>query len=112
MALISGDSVPLRRPDLVTVEAEDQLLVHYPGLLDTVSLNVSAQAILELCDGQRTVAELSQELAEECGYPIEVLTNDVKCALAQFDKLGVVTLCDGKVDCCRDSDSLRVAEQP
>lgn len=90
MGSISDHSVPLRRSDLVTIEAEDQLHVHYPGLLDTISLNASAQAILSLCDGTRTVARLSHQLAEECNYSVEVLTADVKCALLQLEKYGIV----------------------
>ena len=92
MGTISDDKIPLRRPDLVTVVADGQLLVHYPGMLDTLSLNVSAQAILDLCDGKRTISQLSRQLAEESGYPLDVLTTDVKCAVAQLDKFGIVTL--------------------
>jgi hypothetical protein len=73
--------------------------VHYPGLRDAISLNISAQAILELCDGKQTIAQISQQLADECGYPVDVLTADVKCAVAQFDKFGVVTLSRNKADC-------------
>lgn len=96
MPALSDGSVPLRRPDLVTVEADDHLLVHHPGLRDPLSLNISAQAILELCDGTRTIAQLSQQLADECGYPVEILTADVKCTISQFDKFGVVSLSDGQ----------------
>ena len=98
MIPLTDGSVPLRRSDLVTVEADDQLLVHYPGLRDPLSLNVSAHAILELCDGKRTITELSHLLAEECHYPVEILTADVKCTIAQFDKFGVVTLRDSKAE--------------
>ena len=37
----------------------------------------TAVAVLQLCDGQRTVEDIAAKLAEEYSAPVDVITNDV-----------------------------------
>ena len=37
----------------------------------------TAVAVLQLCDGQRTVEDIAEKLAEEYSAPVDVITNDV-----------------------------------
>jgi pyrroloquinoline quinone biosynthesis protein D len=37
----------------------------------------TAVAVLKLCDGQRTVEEIAETLAEEYSAPVETITTDV-----------------------------------
>ena len=92
MGQVLDEAAPVKRGDLAIIEADGQWLLHYPGLSDAICVNASAQAILDLCDGRRTVAQIAAQLADECGYPLTVLTADVKCALGQLEKHGIVTL--------------------
>jgi PqqD family protein of HPr-rel-A system len=81
---------PRRAPDIVTSEVLDELVAYAPASSQAVSLNASARAIWELCDGTRTVDEICAELSEEAGVTAEALRGDVTDALARFRELGLV----------------------
>jgi pyrroloquinoline quinone biosynthesis protein D len=55
-------------------------------------LNATAAAVLTLCDGRRTSAELVAELAGRYDSPVEVLAGDVCELLAQFRERGLIVL--------------------
>jgi coenzyme PQQ biosynthesis protein PqqD len=54
------------------------------------SLNDSARAIWELCDGQRTVADLCRELGERFACEESQLLSDVTRTVAQLQQLGLL----------------------
>lgn len=63
-----------------------------PGQEIGVSLNRSARAIWELCDGRRTLAEISQELGRDLGCPGDELLDDVEAAVRQLSELSLVEM--------------------
>ena len=85
---------PIARPrqvaGIVTSEVLDELVAYSPATSQAVSLNPSARAIWELCDGTRTVDEICAELAEAAGASVEVLRADVTSTLDRFRELGLV----------------------
>lgn len=73
-----------RQVDRVTGGA---LLLHPEG---AVELSESANAIVALCDGTRTVEEITTALAEEFEAPVEALRGDVAACLAELAARGLL----------------------
>ena len=85
-------SKPRRREGIEVHGVQDELVLYVPGREVGVSLNRSARAIWELCDGQRTLAEISQELGQEVGCPGDDLLADVEAAVKQLSELDLVAM--------------------
>ena len=70
----------------------DKHMLLYPehGLM----LNDSAAAILQLCDGQATVAQIAQTLAEKSGGAREKVEADVLAFVTTMSARGLITLGD------------------
>jgi pyrroloquinoline quinone biosynthesis protein D len=66
---------------------EKHLLLFPEGVL---VLNPTAHAVLALCDGQRTVADIIQTLAAQ--YANDALAGDVRDLLEKLADKGLVTL--------------------
>jgi pyrroloquinoline quinone biosynthesis protein D len=66
---------------------EKHLLLFPEGVL---VLNPTAHAVLALCDGQRTVAEITQTLAAQ--YANDTLAGDVRDLLQTLADKGLVSL--------------------
>lgn len=58
-----------------------------------VALNGSAAAVLELCDGERSVADIVDQLGTR--HPGADLAQDVRDLLTRLEELGVVIHADG-----------------
>jgi hypothetical protein len=85
-------SKPRRREGIEAHSVLDELVLYVPGQELGVSLNPSARAVWELCDGQRTLAEISQELGQDVGCPGDDLLADVEAAVRQLSELGLVEM--------------------
>ena len=85
-------SRPRRQEGIEAHGVQDELVLYVPGREVGVSLNRSARAIWELCDGRRTLAEISQELDQEVGCPGDELLADVGAAVRQLSELGLVEM--------------------
>lgn len=59
-----------------------------------LSLNDSAASILQLCDGQATVAQIAQTLAEKTGGAREKIEADVLAFVTTLSERGLVTIGD------------------
>jgi hypothetical protein len=81
---------PSQNPGVVTSEVLDELVAYSPASSQAVSLNVSARAIWELCDGARTVDDICNELSNLAGMPPEALRPDVQAAIDQMRDLGLL----------------------
>ena len=55
------------------------------------TLNTSAWAVWDLCDGTRTVAQIARELSAAVGHPFDAVLQDVHAVVRQ---LGTLTLLD------------------
>jgi len=83
---------PSRHPDVAASEVLDELVLFVPGADRVVSLNSSARAIFEHCDGVRTLGEICAALASLVGRAPAELEVDVRAAIAQLLELGVLTM--------------------
>lgn len=70
----------------------DEMLLYSSNEEMAFSLNGSAKAIWELCDGSRTITEISQELGRCFGASGEALLPDVIAAITQLHQLGLLKL--------------------
>ncbi len=64
----------------------DEIVLYFPEREVAFSLNSSAKAIWELCDGKHTVNEISQELSSLFSCSREELLSDVKATVIQLHK--------------------------
>ena len=79
-----------RRKGVAAHPLGDELLLYTPEMAKAFSLNHSAQAVWNLCDGQRTVVEISQDLARRYDAAPDQLLGDVKETVLQLRELGLL----------------------
>ena len=71
---------------------DEELLVYVPRSEKAFTLNRSAVAIWELCDGTRTVEEITEELGQCLGRPGTALLTDVIQGITRLHELGLLEL--------------------
>ena len=86
---LSG-SRPRQRSRIEAHDALHEAVLYDPERDMAFSLNVSAKAIWELCDGRRTVAEISEELGQTLGCSGVELLPDVGAAILYLHELDLV----------------------
>ena len=82
---------PSQRPGSVHYDVFNERLVYCPDTQQAASLNESARAIWELCDGSRTIHDICAELASQTGLTTEQLWDDVRNAIDRLHDLGLLT---------------------
>lgn len=87
---MEGKPCPLAGVEALTLA--DEMVLYLPGQELVVSLNHSAAAVWELCDGQTTVAGISRELGRTLGRPGRELLAEVEAAVGQLVELGLVEM--------------------
>ena len=75
---------PRLRDDVVLREVEGDYVVYEPVTDQTVLLNLSAAAVLELCDGSRTHEDIAREIAGTFSLPIEEARESIRGALEEL----------------------------
>jgi pyrroloquinoline quinone biosynthesis protein D len=70
----------------------DELLIRLPPGETAYALNPSALAIWRLCDGSRTVEEITDELGQCVGRSRAVLLPDVMQGVLRLHELGLLEL--------------------
>jgi hypothetical protein len=90
--LIPTDARPAAPSGLAVSAIRDELVVLVPGAEHAISLNPSARAIFEQCDGSRTVGEICGTLGTMYECPTAELETDVRAAVGQLVALGVLTV--------------------
>jgi hypothetical protein len=81
---------PNQSADLEVRTAGDELLVHDVKNGTVHVLNASAGKILQLCDGTRTVEEITVAVANTFLTDTERVRPDVDASLAEFKGLGLL----------------------
>ena len=83
--------VPTPRPDLTTrvVDEEVVILDRANGMVHR--LNATAAAVWKLCDGQRNVSGIADEIAAAFDGTPEDLRSDVSRTVADFEQLGLLS---------------------
>ncbi len=87
---------PLKVENLLCEELEglDEVVYVQPEDGASFSLNPTAAAILDLCDGSRTADDLAAILHETLGASLEEARADVDAILAEFVDYGLIYMAD------------------
>ena len=79
---------PRWRDDLIFRQVDEDFVVYDPVTDRTALLNLSAAAVLDLCDGSHTAAEIAAEVAAAFGEPERDILADVEKTLNNFTAQG------------------------
>ena len=90
----AGTLRPRRRGTVLSYDAGEELLVYHPGSEAAVSLNLTAAAVWDLCDGVRSVNEIVGSLWSACGEEASVIDADVRRVIAELHALDLVLLAE------------------
>jgi hypothetical protein len=84
-------SRPRARPDLSTVQLDDNVAIYDEVGQVLVLLNTTAAAVLERCDGNTSFQAIVDELADYYDMEREVLREDAWNTLRKFASMQLVT---------------------
>lgn len=87
-------SRPRRVDFVVSYHVADEMVLYAPDRGQAVSLNRSAGAVWDLCDGSNTLLDISKLLAEWSGCPSSAILTDIHQAVADLLKNGLIELPD------------------
>ena len=82
--------IPRRRQDVLVDRLDDELLLYHPTLETAVYLNETAFLVWQLCDGRRSVAEISELLEGAFPGTAESIVSDVDVSLRSLAERGVI----------------------
>jgi hypothetical protein len=81
---------PLRKKDVWLRQSDDENAIFDPETEQVHVLNATALAIWVLCDGTIEPDEMIDAAAQLSGLPREVVEEDVRRVLRQFDDAGLL----------------------
>jgi len=84
--------IPVPNPDYRLEEFSDEVLLYHPADTRTVYLNRAASLVWKLCDGTRTVADITALLRGSYPESVDTINSDVELALDQFVENGAMHL--------------------
>jgi len=85
---------PRQKPDFRLEEIDGELLLYHPTQTTIMYCNPSASIIWQLCDGGRTVEEITMLLAAAFEQNLETITADVESTLDSFCKHKAIEMLD------------------
>lgn len=88
--MISEDMVPVQRPDVLAQGVLEEMVLYDGNSEMGYSLNASAKAVWDACDGSKTVLQICDDLSGVFDIPADELLVDVRLALEQFLALGLI----------------------
>jgi len=83
---------PCRRRGVREGRVLDQTVLEIPGRSDTLSLNPSASAIWQLCNGEHSVADLTRKLEERYKVGRGHLRDDIGSVITRLETIGAIEL--------------------
>jgi hypothetical protein len=90
--IINAKTRPRRLDNLKVYSLWDEMVIYAPNQEKTFSLNPSAKAIWDLCDGKQTIAEISQSLGQYFDSSVKQLQDDVATTVLQLNGFGLLEL--------------------
>jgi PqqD family protein of HPr-rel-A system len=83
--------MPLTRPrvrsDLTVVELDGEAVIYDEETTDLHHLNPTATIVFGLCDGASTMKEISIDISEAFGAPIEEVEPQVRALIRRFRRV-------------------------
>ncbi len=90
MMMVSVDYVPRKKADILELDMGDGFIIYNHDSSLVHHLNPSASLIWQLCDGEATVAELAQDIADEYNLDPERMRQEVAGLVGELDTLGLL----------------------
>lgn len=90
--MMSPALIPTPREHFQTERVDDDILLYHPGVSKTIRLNETASIIWKLCDGERTIGEITTLIAASFPDDAHRILEDVQAALQRFADEGAITL--------------------
>ncbi len=75
---------PCLRQDLISRQIDEDFVVYDPVTDRTLLLNVSSAAVLELCDGRRTLDDMAEEVAAAFRVEPGEVRAEIEASLQDF----------------------------
>lgn len=91
MSILVRNGNPIRKPEAWLRQAGDENVIYDPETKVVHILNATATAIWVLCDGETTPEEMVDAICELSGLPREVVVEDVRRILLQFEEADILT---------------------
>ena len=89
-------TLPRRADGLLEYTMDGELVLCHPAVERVHVLNTTAAALWFLCDGRRTVAEISTELAGLFSMDVSRVEADVQETLGSFQGAGLLSIAAGE----------------
>ncbi|MEM1110358.1 MAG: PqqD family protein [Pseudomonadota bacterium] len=83
---------PKPKPGVRQARVVDQWYLELSSPYGLINLNVSAGAIWSLCDGERSLQDITEALAQQYQLPIDTLSADVSQAAMMLRTMGAINL--------------------
>lgn len=87
---VGPDYVPRKAADVLELDMEDGLIVYNHDSSLVHHLNPSAAIVWRICDGEASVAQLSDEVANEYSLVGHNVQAELQSLVAELDALGLV----------------------
>lgn len=81
---------PRLRDDLIFRQVEEDFVVYDPVSDRTALFNLTAAAVLDLCDGSRTAGEIAEAVAETFSAEVSEVSENVASSLKEFRAHGLL----------------------
>ena len=89
---LSLSASPQKKAGVVAQQVLEEMVLYDGNTEMGYSLNASARTIWELCDGQRSLHAISEEIARDLQVAVELLYEDVKLTVAELASLGLLSV--------------------
>ena len=77
--------IPVPSPDYRLAALDNEILLYHPTRTRMLHLNASASVVWQLCDGRRTIADITTLLQEAFPGDPEGVGRDVEAALGELE---------------------------
>ena len=91
MSLLVRNGKPARKSDVWLRQSDKENVVYDPETRTVHMLNTTAMAIWVLCDGDTDPEEMVDAICELSGLPREVVEEDVRRVLLQFEEADILS---------------------
>ncbi len=82
--------IPIPAPGFLLEELDGELLLFNPHDGRLLELNATAALVWQLCDGERSISEITRLLIEAFPEAERRIEDDVPVILIHFDQLGAI----------------------
>jgi hypothetical protein len=86
------DSKPRRKTDYRLEQLDGEMVLYHPSETKILYFNQTASLIWQLCDGERTQAEIIHLLSESYPESASEIAADVQSTLQEFEEHGCIEL--------------------